>query len=170
MSQNATELPVSIYKSDSSAQSTAENLVREWLATDLGFELVSAPVKLPGGCSVQIDGYNAETKIACEIYCRVGRLKGSQSDKIDSDILKLVLVEKELGGQWQKIICFVDDEAARVLGRASWLSVVVADFGVQCRVAPLSDEIKQKILGAQKRQKMVNTSEEVEAVAARRDA
>lgn len=148
-------------------QSTAEDLVREWLATQLGVALVSTPVKLSSGRSVQIDGYNAEAKIASEIYCRVGALKGSQPDKIASDILKLVLVEKELGGQWQKIICFVDDEAASVLSRASWLSVVAADLGVHCRVAPLSDEMKQKILGAQNRQKMVNAVEEIEAVAAR---
>ncbi len=151
---------MTMHKSDSLEQRSAEDLAREWLSSQLGQSLTYGAVKL-SKCSVQIDGYNEQAKIACEIYCRVGKLKGSQPDKIASDILKLVLVEREIGGEWTKVICFVDNEAAKVLNKLSWLSTIAADLGVQCLVAPISDEVKQKILLAQNRQKMVNAREEL---------
>lgn len=154
-----------MHKSDSLEQRTAEDLVRDWLSAELKAPLSHGAVTLQNSnCSVQIDGYNEEAKVACEIYCRVGALKGSQPDKIASDILKLMLVEKDKGGTWTKIICFVDEEAANVLNKKSWLSEIARQTGVQCRIAPIEEAAKQKILAAQGRQKMINITEDLNEV------
>lgn len=148
--------PSTPHKSDSLAQRVAETSVVADLNAKLSLNLASAKVLLPSGKTVQLDGYNAEERIACEVYARVGKLKGSQSDKLASDILKLLSIERQFGGQWRKIICFVDADAMKTLTNESWLAASAKLFGIEIYLAELPDSMRQSILQAQALQKMVN--------------
>lgn len=50
-----------------------------------------------GKIIIRPDFYSSENKIIGEIHAHIGRLKGSQPDKIASDVLKMVLYEKVNG-------------------------------------------------------------------------
>ena len=152
-----TEPPV--HKSDSLAQRTAETVALAELNRALNLNLKTAVVNLPNKTLVQIDGFDEDAKVACEIYAHVGKLKGSQVNKLARDILKLILVQKHLGGTWRKIICFVDEEASKSLKNASWLASTCSVFEVAVELAQIPEETKQSLIEAQSRQKMVNTND-----------
>lgn len=120
--------------------------------------LVSTAVPLNDGVVVQIDGINKEHRILCEVYSRIGTLKGSQPDKLASDMLKLVLAERQLGGSWRKVLCLADPFAAKPLQGRSWLAAAARTMGFEIVVVPLSPELRASIVIAQVRQKMVNSS------------
>lgn len=126
------------------------------LCDELRIPLSSSKVSLPTGNTVQIDAFNGEKKILCEIYARIGKLKGSQPDKVASDFLKMLFVEKMLGGTWDKHFCFASKEAATIVEGNSWLASVVSSMGIDIHVYPLPEEIAENVLNAQDRQKMVN--------------
>ncbi len=142
-------------KSDSDVQKNAEKEMIQNLSKELGCILESNELKLKK-CSVQIDGYSAEGKIICEAYAHIGHLHGSQPDKIASDILKLNLVEKQVGGSWHKILLFADDTVCKQLKGESWLAEVCKDSQIEIRIVNISEETKKKLENAQRTQKMVN--------------
>jgi len=78
-----------MHASDSTEQQSAE----EYILSELNRleDCVLKPERrpLPDGGYVQLDGYDDESGIVCEIYARVGKLKGSQPDKLASDFLKI---------------------------------------------------------------------------------
>jgi len=84
------------HASDSSEQQTAESYMLEELGRKLSLTLQSSKLKLTTGNSVQIDGLNEEKQVLCEIYARIGKLKSAQSDKVASDFLKMLYVEKNI--------------------------------------------------------------------------
>jgi len=149
----------SLHRSDSFAQRTVEPLALAELNRELKLNLRPAVVKLPNDTRVQIDGFDEAAKIACEIYARVGKLKGSQPDKLASDILKLILVERHLCGKWQKIICFVDEDASKSLKNLSWLASTCDIFKIEVRVVQITELTRQSLLEAQSRQKMINVAD-----------
>ena len=61
-------------------------------------------LNLPGGATVQLDGCNQAEKVACEAFARQGKMNPGQKRKLGNDILKLLLVERRLGGAWRKIL------------------------------------------------------------------
>ena len=137
------------HKSDSLAQRTSEPVVLTQLNSDLNLTLQSQVINLPNGTSVQVDGFDEDMKTACEIYSRVGKLKGSQPDKLASDILKLILIERHLGGTWRKIICFVDTEAAKSLTNSSWLASTCKTFSIEVVTVAIPVNIRESLLRAQ---------------------
>ena len=145
-----------MHLSNSDEQQSVEQYVISVLNERLGVNLIPRSLKLTDCSSVQIDGFDSESKTLCEIYARVGRLKGSQPDKVASDILKMRFVELQIGGHWRKIICFCDHDASYILSGKSWLSKAASSFGVEVQVVVLPEDLKSKIIGAQIRQKMVN--------------
>jgi len=144
------------HASDSTEQQSAEAFILESLSTELGIELTQGKLLLPSGSSVQIDGINKQEIVLCEIYARIGKLKGSQPDKVASDFIKMLLVEKSLGGNWKKHFCFASDEAASILNGKSWLANAAVEFGINVHVYTLPEHIASSVVSAQKRQVMVN--------------
>lgn len=142
--------------SDSTEQQTAEGFILEELSSTIGVELKPGKLYLSSNTTVQIDGINEKKKVICEIYSRIGKLKGSQPDKVASDFLKMLLIEKSLGGDWKKHFCFASDEAASLLKGKSWLASSAKQFGINFHVYSLPKEIAGLVVAAQKRQKMVN--------------
>jgi hypothetical protein len=125
----------------------------------LGLSL--APEKLPLGeaVSVDIDGIDRNNSVMCEIYAHLGTLnKKGQRDKVATDVLKMLLAERHLGGSWRKIYCFNNEAAAAVLRGNSWLARAAKVFGVQEQVVSLTEEVNASLRAAQARQEMVNKS------------
>ncbi len=146
------------HASDSLEQREAESAVLELVQAKLGCALVPESFSIGDGVSVKLDGINRDRHVLCEIYCRIGRLKGSQPDKVAADMLKLVLVERALGGQWQKLICFADNDAAKSFRGKSWLAAAVTRMGFEILVVELPAEVREQLIAAQRRQVMVNQS------------
>jgi hypothetical protein len=147
---------MSKHKSDSSEQRSAERYMLEDMNRRRGLSLRSEPLKLKCGIQVELDGYDPDKRVLCEVYAHIGLLKGSQPDKIASDILKMLLVENELGGHWRKIYCFADKAAAQKLSGDSWLACAAARFNIEPEVVDMPDDTRDSVLRAQDRQSMVN--------------
>lgn len=147
------------HASDSLEQREAEVVVLKLVQHELGCDLASESLAIGDGVSVRLDGINRDRHVLCEIYCRIGRLKGSQPDKVAADMLKLVLVERALGGQWRKLICFADHDAAKSFRGKSWLAAAVTRMGFEILVVELPAEVKTQLIAAQRRQVMVNESD-----------
>ena len=143
--------------SDSSEQNKAEGELIRQLSADLGVALQPMPIELEKGVRVNIDGFNQEHRILCEVYAHIGKTRGGQPHKIAKDILKLIAVEKRHPGPWQKILCFADQVASQCVS-GSWLATVCRDFGVTVRVFSLPPDLHEAVVAAQRRQVMVNPS------------
>ena len=145
------------HASTSKEQQAAEIFILAALNKAEGFRLQSARLTLPSGCSVQLDGFDGDNKVICEIYARIGKLKGSQPDKLASDFLKMQLAEKELGGSFTKIFCFASEEASSCVKGSSWLAQAARQLGIKIKTISLPAELQADIKKAQSRQKMVNS-------------
>jgi hypothetical protein len=144
------------HPSDSDAQRDAEVASLRELEKRLGFPVAGERVELNGGCFANVDGINRERRFICEIYSRIGKLQAAQVEKVASDVLKLGVLERALGGTWRKAMCFADETAANVLRNRSWLAKASKDLGVEVIVLSLPDAVRKAVLAAQTRQIMVN--------------
>lgn len=144
------------HASSSTAQQSAEGFILKSLSGKLAVSLKPEKLKLSSGNVVQIDGANIEEKVVCEIYARIGKLRGSQPDKVASDFLKMLLVEKSFGCTWQKHFCFASEEAAATVKGNSWLSLAAKEMGIQVHVIEIPEGVANAVKTAQDRQVMVN--------------
>lgn len=145
-----------MHPSRSNEQQSAEEIALEYLNLALGLSLVPSRLDLSESVHVQLDGLDEKRRTVCEIYARIGMLKGAQSDKVASDLLKMEVVERLKGGRWRKIFCFCDAQAAVLLQGKSWLASAAKRLNVEVYVTTLPDAIREKIIAAQDRQMMVN--------------
>jgi hypothetical protein len=141
--------------SDSSEQQTAEKHMLMSLEKKLGISF-DAQASLPVNIGVQPDAIDTSNKIIVEAYARIGKLKGAQLHKVKGDILKLVLIDKKLGGEWRKILCFASEEAAQYALGKSWVAEAAREFKIEVHIIHLTEELKNNVISAQKRQRMVN--------------
>jgi len=144
------------HPSDSDAQRHAEVASLRELEKRLGFPVAGERVELGDGYFANVDGINRDRRFICEIYSRIGKLQAAQVEKVASDILKLGVLERALGGTWRKAMCFADETAANVLRNRSWLAKASKDLGVEVIVLSLPDSVRKAVLAAQTRQIMVN--------------
>ncbi len=147
--------------SDSSAQQHAEVEIVQKIGLKLGCFLKNKSVLVGSKQPIQIDGFSDNPKILCEAYARIGELKAAQAQKVSADVLKLLFVEKKLGGQWKKVLAFADEKTAQPFKSGSWHSKVVEEFGVEVIVVSLEPETHKLVLDAQKRQRMKNVEPDV---------
>lgn len=143
-------------KSRSDEQLSAERHILDALNLKHGLSLRPKKLDLGGGVVVVLDGVDENRRVLCEIYARVGRLKGAPPDKLASDILKMELVERKLGMRFRKMVAFCDSGAAASLNSRSWLSAAAASLGVDVEVMVVPSNVREEIVAAQKRQKMIN--------------
>ena len=147
------------HPSNSNVQISVEHQILKKLGTELGCELLPKSLVSLDGRKVEIDGYSDKPKILCEIYAHIGGLKGSQYRKPITDAVKLLLAEKWLGGNWRKLLVFVDEEARGKFDSGTWYSEAIKNFGIETCVISLSPAAQLKISKAQKRQRMENASD-----------
>lgn len=144
------------HASDSSAQILAEKHLISALSAELGVPVYSGTVSGLDDASANLDGYSSEHRILAEAFARHGKLKPAQKRKIAMDVLKLVVVERALGGSWRKFLCFADRDACAHLSGASWLAHAIRRYGIEIRVFALPPTVRADVLEAQQRQVMVN--------------
>lgn len=144
------------HPSDSDAQRDAEVASLRELEKRLGFPVAGERVELADGYFANVDGINRDRRFICEIYSRIGKVQAAQVEKVASDILKLGVLERALGGVWRKAMCFADETAANVLRNRSWLAKASKDLGVEVIVLSLPDTVRKAVLAAQNRQVMAN--------------
>ena len=105
---------------------------------------------------IQPDFYSAKYHIVGEIFAHIGKPKKAQDNKIANDILKMLLLEKNEGHQYRKIIVVCDEQEEKKLKGASALSESIRQFGVEILYIQIDEQLRQEILNAQERQKMTN--------------
>lgn len=148
---------MSKHQSDSTEQQTAQEYMLNALERDLGI-CFNPEARLPNEVGVQPDAIDPDNKVVVEAYARIGKVKGAQLHKIKGDILKLALIEKKIGPGWRKIMCFASDEAAEYVRGMSWVAEAARVFGVEIHVVNLPLDQREKVVSAQKRQRMINPS------------
>jgi hypothetical protein len=140
------------HPSDSMEQKLAENEIRSYLNKKYKLNLTSKKVLLKE-TTFQLDGYSESPPVLCEIYSHVGKLKPAQKNKINKDILKMLLIEKMGGKTCRKIIAFSDEEAAKSFsGGESWYSRLKDNFNIEILIIEIPSQLKESLVNAQKRQ------------------
>ncbi len=83
-------------------------------------------------------------------------MKPGQKRKLGNDILKLILVERRMGGTWRKILVVAGEEARASLSGGSWQALAVGEFGIEVIHASLDVALSAEILAAEGLQVMTN--------------
>lgn len=125
-------------------------------------ELTELEIRLPESqISWRVDGVSRESKTLVEVYSRIGQLHGAQKKKIGHDILKLCTI-RQVHPDWKDarlVIAFASPEANRSIG--GWLRAAAAEWRVELLDVAVEDELKEKLISAQSRQKMVNMPQDI---------
>jgi hypothetical protein len=146
----------SIHVSDSRAQRDAESCMLASLAERLKLNIITNAERVVELRGLKPDAIDWKQQVIVEVYARIGKLKGAQPHKVKGDILKLVLLERILGGKWRKVLCFADETAANVARGKSWVALAAKEFGVEVIVERMPTAVAARVRAAQHNQRMVN--------------
>ena len=136
----------------SEVQQEAEEVALELLRDRDGYKTITQKEIAIGGSTCKPDGVNGPGTKIVEIYARVGKLKGAQTKKVATDILKFAAIQKQPGHENAKCeIWFVDDQARKSI--TGWMKEAANLFNVELRLATdFPEELKAKLVKAQDRQ------------------
>ena len=146
-------------KSSSIEQMKAEDIIFSLVEKKLGVALEKNPILYFSNnrySYIQPDFYSAQEQIVGEIFAHVGKPKKAQNNKIANDILKMLLLDKISKIAHRKIVVVCDKEEQKALQGQSALSESIRQFGIEVLLVDVDDKIKQQIMNAQDRQKMIN--------------
>jgi hypothetical protein len=149
-------------RSRSDPQRLAEIEIIRTLSSQLGVSLECRRLSLGESASVEVDAYGEKDGVVhlAETYARIGRLHGSQPDKVDSDVLKLLLVQRHLRGAESdrpvRLLIVFADETARTSYLRGWRRAATEAWGIEVRVVDLQPETRAAIEAAQILQRMKN--------------
>ena len=140
---------------DSSEQQNAEEWLLNELSKELGFKLIKKRFDLEGARQIELDGFCESPLILCEAWSHIGRPVGCQKDKVMTDALKLIFVNKHFyKGEGECILLFADPDAAALFKHdENWRSQCLQEYDITVEVIKFTEERKAKIQEAQKRQK-----------------
>ena len=106
--------------------------------------------------TIEPDFYSSSKKIIGEIHAHIGQLKPAQAHKIASDVLKLLLFERDFGIEMRKIIVVCSGQEKDQLEGQSNLAEALRQFGIEVLLVDVGSEWRMKLENAQHRQKMKN--------------
>lgn len=92
----------------------------------------------------QVDYFNEEAGIFCEVYARIGKLKAGNKRKILSDMLKLLTIEKLLNKNIRKCIVLTDESILKEFQTGSWASKSMKIFDFELIFVEL--EVEDRII------------------------
>ena len=101
---------------------------------------------------IEPDFYSAERGIIGEIHAHVGRLISAQLDKIASDILKMLLFDRDSGRIHEKYIVVCDQDEYNQLSATSSVSEIIRQFNIRLLCFDLGKETCDRILKAMRKQ------------------
>lgn len=112
-----------IHSSDSSVQQRAEHVIANLFMQKNGLRMDCDKRLYFNNASVDVDLYCDTPSVLAEISAHVGKLKVAQQNKLITDAMKMLYIEKKLNRPFRKIIIVCDNETAdnylclkRVLG------------------------------------------------------
>ena len=136
-------------ESDSSFQREIEKAILQDIKTYLNIMELSTNVvlHLKNNDKVTIipDVYSEEDCIIGEIHTHPGKLKAAQRNKVATDILKMLLFEKDYGKPFRKIIIVTGKEEYDQLNRNSYLSEAIKQYGIEVMLCELSESQKKQL-------------------------
>lgn len=142
--------------SDSKEQRIDEKLILDGLEAYIGIpsgSLKTKKIMLDNVVSIEIDGYSDEHKIMVEVFARIGKLAPTHQEKIANDILKLNLAEDILNTPYKKYIAVCGEDVEKYLSGSPWKAFAVKYYDFEVVRIELSEDNREMILNAQKRQK-----------------
>lgn len=132
-------------------------LVLEWLQQEYPtLRLQNSPKLFIGESYIQPDFYAEDEGIIGEIFSHIGKTKKAQENKISNDILKMLLLEKARRRTYRKLIAVCDDAIEVKLRGRSILAEYIREFGIEVKQIPIGRELRESLVCAQERQKMIN--------------
>jgi hypothetical protein len=135
-------------------QRDAERVMLDLLSQQLGQKLNPATITVPSGERVQVDGADAHRLILVECWAHQGPPKTAQRHKVLADAFKLSWISTTMYPRPQLILCLSDPLAARPFlpPARSWAARAFQDLGVTVYGVDLADDVRQRLLQAQRRQ------------------
>ena len=146
-------------KSSSLEQQYAEHIIFQKVKELLGISLVENPKIFVGDSPftyIEPDFYSENERIIGEIFAHVGKPKKAQDNKIANDILKMLLLEKVTGKKYRKTIVVCDEAQETKLKGFSALAESIRQFDIEVVRIDIPEDLKNRIIEAQNRQKMIN--------------
>ncbi len=137
---------------DSAEQRRAESLMMEALNERLGIMLTQKRYSLAGGVWLEADGMNEDPFVLCEAWAHQGKPKSAQKNKVMTDALKLLYIEKMAGRLARKILLFSDDDATSPFRGNTWMAKALEAWNVEVQVVDLPAGVRAEVANAQKRQ------------------
>lgn len=149
--------------SNSKAQKDAENEMIKNFSKQLGIKLASGNISNKelkiGAASVQLDGFSTSQFVLVEVVARIGPTSSSRDDKVMSDCIKMLAVEKAMGRTCQKFVLFADPVFSKkfdITKSQSWNANVLKEFDIKPVVINLSAATRKALLKAQIQQSTSN--------------
>ena len=148
------------YKSSSLEQQDAEKVIFEQVEQLLNVKLEpNCKIYFAGNAFtyIQPDFYSETECVVGEIFAHIGKPKKAQDNKIANDILKMLLLDNVKGKTFRKILVVCDKAELKKLTGLSVLAESIRRFGVEVMYVEIDENLRNRLLGAQTRQKMVNS-------------
>lgn len=138
----------------SDEQRGAERVMLDLVGLQLGVSLEPATLTVPSGARVEVDGADTNRTVLVECWAHQGAPKSAQKHKVHSDALKLTWISSTLYPRPRLVLCLSDPAAAVPFlpGARSWAAQALQDFGITVVVVDLPDDVRQRVLDAQRRQ------------------
>jgi hypothetical protein len=135
-------------------QRDAERVMLDLLSCQLGQQLDPATICVPTGERVEVDGADAARTVLVECWAHQGPPKSAQRHKVLADAFKLAWISSTLYPRPDLVLCLSDPQAAAPFlpGGRSWAARAFQDLGISVAVVTLPDDLRQRVLDAQRRQ------------------
>jgi hypothetical protein len=143
-----------MHPSDSSTQRNIESLAIDLLNGQLDCALKKGRIPMnESGTVIEVDGYDPDQNILCEVYCGIDGMKAGQTKKVITDAFKLILFEKVKQRECQKLLLFIDDGVMRKFEHSkSWYSMAFEVFGIKTITVQIPEDIKENLRQVKKNQ------------------
>ena len=121
------------------------------LGARLGTKFMPSAVQLPEGGHVEVDGVDQTGGVYVEALAHQGPPKGGQIRKVIMDAFKLAFLARARPGA-KMILLFSDPAAAAPFTSKRWFAQALRQLGLQVEVVDVPEEMKARLIAAQKRQ------------------
>lgn len=137
-------------ESDSSVQRGLEIEIFEEFKKELGNADIQhndklIPLKKNPKVKINPDFYSEEHRIIGEIHAHLGKLKPAQVRKVATDVLKMLLFEKDYGKKFEKYIVVCDPAEKEQLEGDSYLAEAIKRFKVHIVCVKLTKTQKEDL-------------------------
>ena len=141
-------------ESDSSVQKMLESTLVAAYEKQTGFTGIhnTSKVWLNTSTFIVPDIYSEEHKIIGEVHAHTQKLKSAQKDKLASDILKMILFEKEKHIKYKKVILVCGQEEKAYLDGDSFVADAIKQFDIEVNYIGLTPEQEALLLSTAKKQ------------------